>query len=154
MQRVNGTDTNTDTLDGFIERCKHHNLKITPQRIAIYKLLIKAKDHPSADVIYQTVKKKYPNISFDTVNRTLLTFSEVGLIDIVEGYGDPRRFDPNTDNHHHFYCISCGNIIDVYSKEFDGLDIPEEIGQKFVISSKKVVLRGFCDQCREKQDSI
>lgn len=146
MQRVN----NKDPLDAFIERCKHHNLKITPQRIAVYNALIKAKDHPSADVIYQAIKKKFPNISFDTVNRTLLTLSGVGIIDIVEGHGDPRRFDPNTDDHHHFYCIGCGNIIDIYNEEFDGIVIPAEIQRRFTISSKKVVLKGFCDQCKEK----
>jgi Fur family peroxide stress response transcriptional regulator len=151
MQGVN----NTDTLDAFIERCKNHNLKITPQRIAVYKALIKAKDHPTADVIYQAINKEFPNISFDTVNRTLLTFSGVGIIDIVEGHGDPRRFDPDTNIHHHFYCIGCGNIIDIYNEEFDRLIIPVEIRQKCTISSKKVVLKGFCDQCREEEhDSI
>jgi Fur family peroxide stress response transcriptional regulator len=146
MQKV----VNMDSIETFIENCKQHNLKITPQRITIYRALIKAKDHPSADVIYQNVKREFPNISFDTVNRTLLTFSDVGLIDIVEGHGDPRRFDLNTGIHHHFYCIGCGNIIDIYNKEFDEIIIPEEIQQKFTISNKRVILKGFCDQCKKK----
>jgi len=141
---------NPGNLNAFVEKCKECNLKITPQRTAIYKELIKAKDHPSADVIYQAIKRTFPNISFDTVNRTLLTFSEIGIIDLVEGHGDPRRFDPNMDSHHHFYCISCGEIMDFYHEAFDKLIIPGEIKQKFTVSSMRVVLKGFCDRCRDE----
>jgi len=54
---------------------------------------MKAKDHPSADNIYRRLVKKGPNISFDTINRTLLTFSKIGIVNIVEGYGQTKRFD-------------------------------------------------------------
>ena len=70
---------------GFVETCRRHQLKVTPQRVAIYKALIQSRQHPTADMMYQEVREKYPNISFDTVNRTLLTFSEIGVVDVVEG---------------------------------------------------------------------
>jgi Fur family peroxide stress response transcriptional regulator len=135
--------------DLFIAKCKQHHLKITPQRTAIFNQLRRAKNHPSADVIFQEVKKLFPNISLDTVNRTLLTFSEVGLVDVVEGHGNPRRFDPNKESHHHFYCIRCGGITDIYNKEYDNLKTVEEIEKKFVVFSKRVVLNGICDKCEE-----
>ncbi len=47
----------------FYRRSKEHGLKITPQRTAIYQELLKAKDHPSADMIYRRIVKKIPNIS-------------------------------------------------------------------------------------------
>lgn len=133
--------------DLFIAKCKQHNLKITPQRTAIYNQLSQSKNHPSTDLIFQEVKKLFPNISLDTVNRTLLTFSEIGIVDVVEGHGNPRRFDPNKKNHHHFCCIRCGGITDIYSKEYDNLKTVEEIEQRFIVFSKRVVLNGICDKC-------
>ncbi|NOX37179.1 MAG: transcriptional repressor [Calditrichaeota bacterium] len=136
----------------YLEEVFHkHNLKITPQRIAIYKELVNSKEHPSAMIIYERIKKIYPNVSLDTVNRTLLTFSEIGLVRIVEGRGDPKRFDPNLRQHHHFRCIKCGEIYDFYSEEYDSLDIPSELKKKFIITSKRVNLEGICDRCRAKR---
>ena len=86
-----------EMMDIFYRRSKEHGLKITPQRTAIYQELLKAKDHPSADIIYKRLVKKIPNISFDTVNRTLLTFSKIGIANIVEGYGQPKRYDPDIE---------------------------------------------------------
>ena len=133
--------------DIFIAKCKQHNLKITPQRTAIYNQLSQSKNHPSTDLIFQEVKKLFPNISLDTVNRTLLTFSEIGIVDVVEGHGNPRRFDPNKKNHHHFCCIRCGGITDIYNNEYDNLKTVEEIEQRFMVFSKRVVLSGICDKC-------
>jgi len=135
-------------MDIFYQRAKEHGLKITPQRTAIYQELLKAKDHPSADIIYKRLVKKIPNISFDTVNRTLLTFSQIGIANIVEGYGQPKRYDPNIDTHHHFRCIQCNNIIDFHNKAYDNLIVPREIQKQFTVFHKKVVLEGLCDQCK------
>jgi Fur family peroxide stress response transcriptional regulator len=132
----------------FYQRSREHGLKITPQRTAIYQELIKAKDHPSADDIYNRIVKKIPNISFDTVNRTLLTFSRIGITNVVEGYGQAKRYDPDMDIHHHFRCIQCGSIIDFHSREFDNITVPEEINKQFTVINKKVVLEGLCSKCR------
>ncbi len=129
---------------------RKHNLKVTPQRMAIYRELIQSKEHPSAVVIHERINKIYPNVSLDTVNRTLLTFSEIGLVRIVEGRGDPKRFDPNLRPHHHFRCVKCGEIYDFYSEEYDALGIPENLKQKFTITSKRVALEGVCDKCKQK----
>jgi len=133
----------------FYLRSKEYGLKITPQRTAIYLELLKAKDHPSADIIYKRIAKKIPNISFDTVNRTLLTFSKIGIANVVEGYGQAKRYDPDMDIHHHFRCIQCGSIIDFRNKEYDNITVPEEINKQFTVISKKVVLEGLCSKCRK-----
>lgn len=133
----------------FKEKCAEHGLKITPQRTAIYNELIFSKEHPSADSIYKKVKKKLPNISFDTVNRTLLTFSKLGIIRIVEGYGEAKRFDPDLELHHHFRCIRCNGIIDFQEKTFDEIDIPKNISKQFNVFHKKVVLEGICEVCQK-----
>lgn len=136
-------------LDEFIEKCKASGLKITPQRIAIYQAVLNSCDHPSAEAIYRSVREAHPNISFDTVNRTLLTFAEMGLIQIVEGSGDVRRFDSNTELHHHLRCNQCGAIIDFYHKKYNQLEIPEEIEEKFSVNRIRVVLEGICRSCQK-----
>ncbi|MFA6358013.1 MAG: transcriptional repressor [Candidatus Omnitrophota bacterium] len=133
----------------FLKKCKDGNLKITPQRTAIFAALVNDKGHPSADIVFQRIRKKIPNISFDTVNRTLLSFVELGLLKVVEGYGRPKRFDPDIANHHHFQCIKCNKIIDFCDKSFDALEVPRDIKNKFTVTGKKVVLEGFCDSCGE-----
>jgi Fur family peroxide stress response transcriptional regulator len=135
----------------FRNKCREHNLKITPQRTAIYKELIKARDHPSTLTIFKKVRKIFPGISFDTVNRTLLTFSEIGMVSVVEGYGQPRRFDSDTELHHHFRCVKCNAIVDFHSKPFDRIRIPEAIRKRFAILNKRVILEGICDKCSKKQ---
>jgi len=141
----------SDCLDPFIQVCKNFDLKITPQRCAIYKKLMRAKNHPTADEMFNIVKKEFPNISYDTVNRTLLTFAEIGLVDIIPTKGGPRRFDPDMDEHHHFHCLDCGKIVDFSSDEFDNLGIPDHIQDDFTVFTKRVVLNGLCKKCRKKR---
>ena len=137
-------------MESFKEKCRANDLKITPQRTVIYRELHNATDHPSADTIYKRVKKELPNISFDTVYRTLLSFSEIGIADVVEGYGEPKRFDPDTREHHHFRCIKCGNIKDFRNELYDNLEIPEKFKKEFKVLKKRIVLEGICRSCSKK----
>jgi Fur family peroxide stress response transcriptional regulator len=136
-------------MSNFLEKCRENGLKITPQRVAIYEELTRGKEHPSADLLHRRLKKTFPNISLDTVNRTLLTFSQIGIIRVVEGYGQPKRFDYNVESHHHFRCIRCDSIVDFYDKSLDDLKVPKEILRKFTVFNKKVVLEGICDRCSQ-----
>lgn len=134
----------------FQEKCLEHGLKLTVQRSAIYEELLKAKDHPSADDIYKRVRESFPNISFDTVYRTLLSFSEIGIIKPVEGYGEKKRFDPDISNHHHFRCMRCHAIIDFVNESYDNIKVPKELEEQFSVLNKRVVLEGICNKCGNK----
>ena len=138
-----------EQINLFIKRCKSHNLKVTPQRVATYKKLIELKHHPSADEMFQAVRRDFPNISFDTVNRTLLTFYEIGIVDVIEGHARKRRFDPDISCHHHFHCVKCHRIINFNIDEYDNLGIPDNIKKKYTVFNKRVVLSGICDKCTE-----
>jgi Fur family peroxide stress response transcriptional regulator len=138
-----------ERMDQFTERCRKFGLKITPQRCAVFNQLLQALEHPTADDVYQGIRRRYPNISYDTVNRTLMTFAEIGLVDIVQTKGGPRRFDPVMDDHHHFHCINCGAIVDFCTQSLEELEIPDHILKNFTIFSKRVVLNGLCEKCRK-----
>ena len=135
----------------FIENCRRHQLKITPQRVGIYRVLIQSQRHPTADLVFRVVKKEFPNISFDTVNRTLSTFAKIGVVDVVETFGGPKRFDPDITDHHHLHCMACGRIIDFEYEGYARLDVPKAIATTFKVISRRVVLKGLCDTCTAKQ---
>ncbi len=134
------------------EKLEQSGFRITPQRISIFRCLVESKEHPSAEMVYQKVKKEFPNISFDTVNRTLISLSEKRLIKIVEsGYG-PRRFDANIQKHYHFRCGKCKRIFDFDCSAFDNIKIPEEIASKFRILRQEIILEGICPDCLHKSN--
>jgi Fur family peroxide stress response transcriptional regulator len=138
---------NDHRVQQFVATCRQHRLKITPQRVAIYRALIRSDQHPTADMMFQAVREEYPSISFDTVNRTLLTFAGIGLVDVVEVFGGPKRFDPEIDDHHHLHCTACGRIIDFDNAHYSHLAVPADIARRFTVISKRVVLKGFCETC-------
>jgi Fur family peroxide stress response transcriptional regulator len=138
-------------MDALQTKCRAAGLKITPQRMAVYKALIETNKHPSAEVLFQKVKAVIPNISLDTVNRTLLTLSEIGAAFIVEGSGGPKRFDANLKVHQHFKCVKCKRILDFHHKPFDNIEVPAGIRRKFTVLRKTVYFEGVCDSCQRKR---
>ena len=142
---------NTEELKKmFYDKCAENGLKITPQRSLIFDELSKAKDHPSADAIYKRVRKNLPNISFDTVYRTLLSFAEIGIIAMVEGYGEQKRFEPNLHQHHHFRCIKCLTIYDFEDDLYNDIAVPKAIQKYGTVVNKRIVLEGVCFKCKGK----
>ena len=73
----------------------------------------------------------------------------MGLVRMVEGCGDVRRFDPDTRQHHHLRCVKCHKIIDFQNKTYDELQIPKKLLSNFKILSKKVILEGLCEDCSD-----
>ncbi|HIJ70738.1 MAG TPA: transcriptional repressor [Planctomycetes bacterium] len=153
MSDSNGRESRgklTERMDAFRAMCRREGLKVTPQRLAVYKALVESTEHPSAEAVFRQVRKNIPDISFDTVNRTLLMLSNIDAAFVIEGTGSPKRFDANLKTHHHFKCIKCKRIIDVWHEPFDKIQVPRSIEEKFTVSRKTVYLEGICDKCRGK----
>lgn len=138
---------NEQMLADFRRRCKAHSLSITPQRVAIYTELVKSKKHPCAEEVFEEVAKRFADISLDTVYRTLTTFVQIGIVNVVEGYGEAKRYDPDMTAHHHFRCRRCSAIVDFHNEAYDGLGIPKMFRKGFEVTGVKVVLEGLCDKC-------
>ena len=141
---------NKDTvsqLNRFADICRRNQLKITPQRMAIYRELMQSRQHPTADMMFQKIRAEFPNISFDTVNRTLLTFAQIGVAEVVEVFGGAKRFDPDISVHHHLHCTVCGKIIDVQDDRYVDLEIPDAITRQFTVTGWRVVFKGACHTC-------
>ena len=134
-------------LESFEDLCHRNGLKVTPQRVAVYKALIATDMHPTAEEVRRIVRQDIANISLDTVNRTLLTLTEIGAAFLVEGTGQPRRYDGGTDDHQHFRCIKCGKIVDFYHESFDNIHVPDALKDRFKILRKTVYFEGLCERC-------
>jgi Fur family peroxide stress response transcriptional regulator len=148
---VRGGKQSQVKLDAFQLRCRKAGLKVTPQRVAVYKALVESKEHPSAEVLWRKLRKTLPNISLDTVNRTLLTLAGIGAAFVVEGSGDVKRYDGGLENHQHFKCVKCKKIIDFHHKPFDSIPAPKNIREKYVVLKKTVYFEGICDLCRKRR---
>ena len=137
----------------FEEACKKAGLRQTPQRLAIFEALAARSDHPSANTVYNSVREKMPRISFDTVNRTLVKFVEIGAAYTVGGSGGAKRYDANFRPHQHFKCIKCKRIVDFQHEPFNNIEVPSELSGKFTILKSTVYIEGLCDICKNRDNS-
>ena len=121
--------------------------KLTPQRIAILDYLNGNKEHPSAEEIYRAVSEKFPTMSFATVYNTLDALKKRGML--LEITIDPgkKRFDPDSEPHHHLMCTRCKKVVDIHNK-FD-LTIPESARHGFEVTGDHIEFHGVCEQCRK-----
>ncbi|MEW6238179.1 MAG: transcriptional repressor [Candidatus Omnitrophota bacterium] len=136
-----------EQLEKFAASCRNCGIKVTHQRLEIFREIAPAADHPSAEDIYNRVKIRIPTISLDTVYRTLALFEQCKIISRVHPLDDRSRFDPNTNTHHHFICVQCKKVCDFYWPDFDRFHLPQETEEYGVIQSKTVELWGICRDC-------
>ncbi len=132
----------------FIEQCRRSGMRVTTQRLEVYREIAEGLDHPSADMVYEAVKKRLPAISLDTVYRTLDTLEEFGLIFRVDEVCPRAHFDANLSPHHHFFCIACGKVIDVPSLWGEEENLLEKISGFGRVESVNLQIRGICNQCK------
>ncbi len=130
-------------------------MRITNQREIILEELKRLKTHPTADELYEVVKKRLPRISIATVYRNLERLSEAGIIHKLEYGGRQKRFDGDVRPHSHVFCIRCGRISDVDT--VDGLDVREMVldSKGFQIKEGSLQFQGVCPVCqKEKQLNV
>jgi Fur family transcriptional regulator, peroxide stress response regulator len=121
-------------------------VKLTHQRLEIFREVAKSGDHPDAETIYKGVRERVPPVSRDTVYRTLWLLLDLGLINTL-GPRDRVRFDANTSLHHHFICKKCGMTRDFYDDEFDRLKVPDAVKILGKVETTHLELRGICHRC-------
>ncbi len=137
-------------LQLFEDMCRGNGLRLTPQRLEIFKELVKSDDHPTAERLHQRLLKRLPTLSLDTVYRTLATFVDLGVAIRVETVESHAHFEAFFQDHHHVICRKCDKIIDFEWEIFDSADLPEQVKQWGSIERKDIVLYGICNDCLQK----
>ncbi len=131
-----------------MEKYKKIGLKLTPQRIAILDCLEGNRNHPSAEEVYREVSRRFPTMSFATVYNTLEALRQRGSILELTIDPDKKRFDPNTESHHHLICTRCKRIEDVHAR-FD-LAVPGAYRNGYQLTGNHVEFYGICPSCRDR----
>ena len=122
----------------------------TKQREAILRILRNTKSHPTADCIYEEVKKEIPNISKGTVYRNLKVLQEMGLASELNLNGTVSRFEAKQESHYHFRCERCGRVIDVNEPVDKELDRKVALRTGLKILHHQLEFRGLCLDCQHK----
>ncbi len=137
----------TGMMTKFTSACRKADLKVTHQRLEIYRELAQAEDHPAAEMLYKRISKRLPTISLDTVYRTLATFEKHGLISRVPTLESQARFEAKMARHHHVVCSKCGSISDFIWSGFDETHLPAQVADWGKVTRKNIVLVGICAAC-------
>ncbi|WP_143316298.1 Fur family transcriptional regulator [Clostridium sp. HBUAS56017] len=136
-------------MDTITAIFKEKKLKLTPQRLAVYKYLMQTTAHPSAEKIYNDLQPEYPTMSLATVYKALKTLVEVDLIQEINVGEGNFRYDGNVASHPHIQCINCGKVEDFTSFELDHLNIEASKHTNFKVLSNKIYFYGVCPSCNK-----
>lgn len=126
---------------------KEKKLKLTPQRLAVYKYLMNTKEHPSAETIYKAIQPEYPTMSLATVYKALKTLAEVGLIQEINVGEGNFRYDGMVNPHPHIQCVNCGKVEDLDSLCLDNLNTEASKHSNYRILSNQIYFYGVCPDC-------
>ncbi len=138
-------------IEQFRAAAKKAGVKLTHQRLEIFREIASSLEHPDAEMVFHAVQARMPTVSLDTVYRTLWTLYDLGLITILGPRRGSVRFDANLEQHHHYVCLRCGLARDFASSELNSLPTPKAIKGFGSVVATHVEVRGICDSCARKE---
>jgi Fe2+ or Zn2+ uptake regulation protein len=133
-------------------RKSHHpertgKLRMTRQRRVILEELRKKNDHPTADQIYERVRRHLPHISLGTVYRNLEVLTFLGEIQTLETSGAQKRFDGIAQKHYHIRCVHCGCVEDAPIAPLNRLEDALYGSTVYTIIGHRLEFVGLCPGC-------
>ena len=137
-------------MEDMLSKLKENGIKVTPQRQEVLKVFIENEKHYSAEEILKKVQKNFPNVSLDTIYRTLSLFKELELISEVDFSDGCRRFEINEvdGHHHHLICLKCGRAEEVRFCPEECLLKVKMQNPDFKVSGHTFKIFGYCSKCQ------
>jgi Fur family transcriptional regulator, peroxide stress response regulator len=145
-------DETEDRFNSMLDRLKETGHRITPQRLAILRIIAESRNHPSAEWIFEQVRTNFPTSSMATVYKTLTVLKELGEVLELEFSGDYNRYDGNRPfPHPHLICIKCKRIVDPDLNSIEEIikKLTSETGYKII--SHRMDFYGLCPDCRKRE---
>jgi Fur family peroxide stress response transcriptional regulator len=139
----------TGSLEVIKAACRKAGIKLTAQRLEVFREVADSTDHPNAETVYLGVQKRLTTVSLDTVYRTLWLLEDLGLITTLGPHRGSTRFEANLKPHHHYVCTRCGMTRDLYHEDFDRISVPAEAHSFGTVQTTQVEIRGVCTHCTE-----
>lgn len=137
-------------VERFKDAARQAGVKLTHQRLEIFREIAASLEHPSAEAVLQALAPRMPTLSLDTVYRTLWLLHDLGLVSTLGPRRDSVRFDANLRHHHHYVCVRCGLARDFESEDLSVLHIPESVKELGSIVGTHVEVRGICSRCTKE----
>jgi Fur family transcriptional regulator, peroxide stress response regulator len=139
-----------DRFQQMLDKLNSLDFRITPQRLAVLRILSGSEDHPTAEQIFEKVKTAFPTTSLATIYKTIALLKS--LNEVLElGFPDgSNRYDGNMPfPHPHVVCTRCRKIMDPELISLD--ELKDEIGKKtgFRIDYHRLDFFGLCRECQE-----
>ena len=139
-------------LNQMLSKLKEHDFRLTPQRLAVLKVLAVSEGHPTVERIYETVRAQFPTTSIATIYKTVNLLKQ--LNEVLElGFPDgSNRYDGNNPYPHpHVICTKCKKIIDPILGSLKDLtkEVVKETG--FQILNHRVDFFGTCRDCQSTE---
>lgn len=126
-------------------------LNYSRQRESIKNYVMSRHDHPTAEQVYEAVRKEYPSVSRGTIYRNLSLLVDRGDIVKLSRSGDVERFDGNMQPHYHFVCRDCGSVSDLEMPWLDHVDVLAANGFQGDIEGHSIWFYGTCEKCKTKK---
>ena len=117
------------------------------QRKIILRELKKLNSHPTAEEVYFLVRKIIPNIGLGTVYRNLNFLADKGLVQKIESAGSQKKFDGNTEDHHHFRCEECGKVYDLLISGISAEEVCDAT-DGHIVTGCNFNFYGICKSCK------
>ena len=130
-----------------------NDIRLTPQRQVILEELAKVKTHPTANEVYDMVRKRLPRIGLGTVYRNLELMADNGMILKLEVGGSQKRFDATTELHYHIRCTSCGRVDDIEFSAMPQLDQLAANSSDYEVLGHHIEFSGICESCGDPQEA-
>jgi Fe2+ or Zn2+ uptake regulation protein len=122
--------------------------RLTSQKQVILDYLMSVKTHPTAEQVFEQVKKKLPRISQGTVYRVLNNFAEKGSVQTIPANG-VSHFDGDTSPHAHFICQNCSRVYDIFDVCSDCKILKNKKTKVGKINNFKIYFYGECKKCKK-----
>jgi len=136
-------------LDQMLLKLKDHDFRITPQRLAVLKVLAASDGHPSVERIYDTVRAQFPTTSIATIYKTVALLKQENEVLEISFPDGSNRYDGNKPYPHpHLICTRCKKIIDPDLSSLEDLakEVIKETG--FQITTHRLDFFGLCRECQ------
>lgn len=123
--------------------------KYSKQREEILELVKESYTHPTAEEVYQELKKRNSTSSRGTVYRNLNLLAKNGIIEKISMQVGPDRYDYMRKSHHHAICRQCGNVFD-FCFDIDVDELKSSIKSQTDLESisDSIIIEGICKKCK------
>jgi Fur family transcriptional regulator, peroxide stress response regulator len=138
-------------MENLIQQLRDRRIAVTPQRLAVMAALQGRRDHPTADHLYQEVRRQLPAISFNTVYKTLEILCQKGMVIKVNPLHAVARYDGETGEHAHLICRQCHYIIDLDWEASEVPSLTAEALQGFQVENPSLTFWGLCSRCQQRE---